>query len=175
MTEKVRKENVKRAEIEFRASIGFKGPANEFEKVTVDLAKLRERGLMIETVPLPEKKSSGMMIDTVPLPELGNEGLMISTWPTPERKTSTLMIDTVPLPERPPPPGIPAIAKLLSKEMLNRLTKDMPKIKIIKDIDGGMRNAHLHVGNEVVLLDRARFKELVGQVAAEMAKGLLRP
>lgn len=174
MAERVMKENIKGAEIAFRASIEFKGPANEFEKVMDDLAKLRKRGLMIDTVPLPEKKVGGMMIDTVPLPELGNEGLMIGTWPTPERKASRLMIDTVPLPER-PFPGIPAITKLLTKEMLNKLVKGMPKVRIIKDINGGMRNPHLHVGNEVVLLDRAKFKELVGQVAAEMAKGWLRP
>lgn len=174
MTEKVMKENVEGAKIAFRANIEFNGSASEFGKVMEDLAKLRQRGLMIDTVPLPEKKVGRVMIETIPMPEFKGGGLKIGTWPTPEHKANTLMIGTVPLPEM-PFPGIPPIAKLLSKEMMNRLARGMPRLKINEDIYGGMRNPHFHLGNEVVLLDRARFKELVGQVAMEMAKGLLNP
>jgi len=173
MQEEVKKESSKDIGIRYRAKIEFEGPIQEFEKVMADLGKLRARGLMIDTVPLPERKARGMMIDTVPLPELEVGGLMIGTWPTPEGKAGGLMIDTVPLPEK-PFPGIKGVTKLLSRELLDKIAKDMPRFKIIKNIDGGIRNAHLHVANEVVLLDRARFKEVVGQVAGELAKDLLK-
>jgi len=160
-------------EIDFKASIGYKGSREGFEKVAADLGRLRERGLMIETVPLPEKpkgKARGMlMIDTVPLPEIEVGGFRIGTWPTPERG---LMIDTVPLPEK-PFPGIWPITKLLSKELRDKIIQGMPRIKI-NDIDGGIRNPHFHIRNEVVLLDRAQWKKFVGQVAMELSKDLLR-
>jgi hypothetical protein len=129
---------------------------------------------MIDTVPLPEKpkdKARGLMIDTVPLPDLGVEGLMIGTWPTPE-KAGGVIIDAMPFPPK-PFPGIPA-AKLVSRDFLNRVTKGMPRVKINKDIYGGMRNPHFHIGNEIVLLNRERFREFVGQVAAKLSKELLR-
>ena len=157
-------------EIEFKATIAFNGSTSEFENLMNGLVKLQEGGLMIDTTPPLENPNRGIMIDTVPVPELENGGLMIGTWPTPESKSSTIMIDTVPLPEK-TLGGIPAIAKLLNKEVLDKLSQGMPKIKLIRDIYGGMRNAHFHIGNEVVLLDRARFKELVGRVAESMAKG----
>lgn len=173
MQERVKKESSKDIEVRYRAKIEFEGPIEEFEKVMADLGKLRTRGLMIDTVPLPEHKARRMMIDTVPLPELEVGGLMIGTWPTPESKAGELMIDTVPLPEQ-PFPGIKGVTKLLSRELLDKIAKDMPRFKIIKNIDGGIRNPHLHVENEVVLLDKARFKEVVGQVAMELAKDLLK-
>jgi len=164
---------VMKEEIDFKASIGFKGSREEFEKVAADLGTLRKRGLMIETVPLPEKprvKARGMlMIDPVPLPEIEVGGLRIGTWPTPERG---LMIETVPLPDK-PFPGIWPITKLLSKELRDKLMQDMPRIKI-NDIHGGIRNPHLHVRDEVVLLGRAQWKKFVGQVAMELSKDLLR-
>ncbi|MFX0195887.1 MAG: hypothetical protein ACFFCW_07180 [Candidatus Hodarchaeota archaeon] len=162
-------------EIDFNASIKFKGSREEFEKLVADLGKLREQGLKIETVPLPEKpkgKARGtIMIDTVPLPEITArevEGLRIGTWPTPERG---LVLETIPFPPK-PFPGIWPITKLLSKELLDKITQEMPRIKI-NDIHGGIRNPHLHVRNEVVLLDRARWKEFVGQVALKFSKDLL--
>lgn len=57
--------------------------------------------------------------------------------------------------------------RLLSKKAIERVTEGMPRI-IIKDIAGGIRDPHLHIGEEAVLLDRAKFKELVGQVAMEL-------
>ncbi len=59
--------------------------------------------------------------------------------------------------------------ELLSKKVLEKVTEGMPRIKIIKGIPGGIRDPHLHIENEVALLDRARFKEVVGQVAMELA------
>lgn len=163
-------------EIDFKASIGFKGSTEEFEKVAADLGKLRERGLKIETVPLPEKPKGEVrgtiMIDSVPLPEITAtevEGLRIGTWPTPERG---LILETIQFPRK-PFPGIWPITKLFSKELLDKITQGMLRIKI-NDIHGGIRNPHLHVRNEVVLLDRARWKEFVGQVAMKLSKDLLR-
>jgi ABC-type siderophore export system fused ATPase/permease subunit len=49
----------------------------------------------------------------------------------------------------------------------------MPRLRINEGIRGGIRNPHFHVADEIVLLDDGRFKELVGQVAKELAKDLL--
>ena len=58
--------------------------------------------------------------------------------------------------------------KLLSKKVLERVTEGMPRI-VIRPIPGGIRDPHLHIGDEAVLVDRLRFKEVVGQVAMELA------
>ncbi len=174
MEEKCKKESPRDVGITFTARIEFEGTLEEFGKVMADLGRLCACGLKIDTVPLPEDKAKGsMMIDTVPLSELKVEGLMIGTWPTPERKTIGLIIDTIPLPEKSPCGFIP-VTKILSKELIDKIAKEMPRTKIIKNIDGGIRTPHLHIENELVLLDRARFKELVGQVAMELAKDLLK-
>lgn len=59
---------------------------------------------------------------------------------------------------------------LLGREWMGKLIKDMPHVKVrhIKDIYGGIRTAHVHLGDEVVFLDRARFKTLVTDVAREL-------
>lgn len=62
-----------------------------------------------------------------------------------------------------PPDGI------LSKKVLDKIIEDQPRIKLIKDIYGGIRNPHLHIANDVVFLDRERFKNFVGQLAMEIA------
>lgn len=59
--------------------------------------------------------------------------------------------------------------QIISKQVLDKVIEGMPQLKIIRDIRGGIRNPHLHVKDQVVLLDRARFKEVVGQVAMELA------
>lgn len=61
---------------------------------------------------------------------------------------------------------------LMNKDQIKKLVDGMPKIKIryLRDIRGGIRTAHLHLDNQVVLLDRERFKEMVKQVAVELAE-----
>lgn len=113
----------------------------------------------------PVSEFEAVMAD---LGKLSARGLMIGTWPTPEHPAGGLMIDTVPLPEQ-PLPGIVPVARYLSRDLLNKLTEGMPRFKIIKDINGGIRSAHLHLQDEVVLLDRAGFKEAVTHVATELA------
>ena len=102
------------------------------------------------------------------LGKLTGRGLKIGTWPTPEHPAKGMMIDTVPLPEN-DLAGIYPIARHLSRSMVDKLTKGMPKFKLIKDINGGIRCAHLHLHDEVVLLDREGFKEAVEHVATELA------
>lgn len=60
---------------------------------------------------------------------------------------------------------------LLGEERLKQIIEGMPRmqIKYIRDIRGGIRTAHLHLEDAVVLLDRARFKTMVAQVAHELA------
>jgi hypothetical protein len=61
---------------------------------------------------------------------------------------------------------------ILGRAKLNKIIEDMPReqIKYVRDIYGGIRAAHLHIGDEVVLLDRARFKTYVKEVAAKLAE-----
>jgi hypothetical protein len=35
-------------------------------------------------------------------------------------------------------------------------------------IDGGIRTPHFHLGKEIVLLDRAQFKDILGEVARDV-------
>jgi hypothetical protein len=60
---------------------------------------------------------------------------------------------------------------LLGEEHLKKITEGAPRVRIkyIRDIYGGIRTAHLHLKDDVVLLDRARFKTVVSQVAHELA------
>jgi hypothetical protein len=60
---------------------------------------------------------------------------------------------------------------LLGEERIKEITRDMLQVQInwLRDIRGGMRTPHLHLGDNVVLLDRARFKTVVTQVAQELA------
>jgi len=186
MTEKGKAVSSRDGEVIYRAGIRFEGTIEEFEEVMAGLGRLQAQGLMIgtvplpdhpaggvmiDTVPLPEHPARGMMIDTVPLPELELGGLMIGTWPTPEHPAGGLMIDTVPLPEG-PLPGITPVTRLFSTELLEKLAEGMPRMRINKGIDGGIRNPHFHMANEVVFLDRTRFKQFVGNVAEELAKDL---
>lgn len=135
-------------------------PLPEQKRSSITLFNPAEE-LMINTVPLPDSP----MIDTVHLPE---KGLMIGTWPTPEKG---LMIGTWPTPER---VGImPMPAKALSSSLMDKITEGMPRFKLNKDIYGGIRNAHLHLGDEIILLNKRAFKDVVGEVAKEIARDLV--
>ena len=59
--------------------------------------------------------------------------------------------------------------KILEGGLLKKITSDQPRIKILKDIFGGIRNPHFHIKDEIVLLARNRFQELVKNVAGELA------
>lgn len=63
------------------------------------------------------------------------------------------------------------IDKLLDRVRLEKIIANQPRaqLRFIKDIRGGIRTAHLHLADEVVLLSRDRFKLLVGEVASALA------
>jgi hypothetical protein len=64
---------------------------------------------------------------------------------------------------------IPALVKdfFPKADQLAKLTQGATRMQFvaIKDIQGGIRTPHLHLGNEVVLLDKDRFKTILGEVA----------
>jgi hypothetical protein len=64
------------------------------------------------------------------------------------------------------------IDRILGQEVIKKLTDGMPRLnlKYVSGIDGGMRTAHLHLGDAVVLLDRERFKQYAGEVAQVLAE-----
>jgi hypothetical protein len=49
-----------------------------------------------------------------------------------------------------------------------KLTEGKSQRIAIKHIPGGIRTPHVHVGQEIVLMDRDRFKDVLGDVAREM-------
>jgi hypothetical protein len=58
---------------------------------------------------------------------------------------------------------------LVNPRVLEAIAKGQPRLKIMEDFPGGIRDPHLHLKDEIVFLERARFKDLVGQVAMEVA------
>lgn len=60
------------------------------------------------------------------------------------------------------------IVKILGEELLNRYGKEGIPIKLPDVIPGGILTPHLHIGDKVVLIDRAKFKEIIGKVASEL-------
>jgi len=126
---------------EWSAEIKFKGTEKEFMK----LAELIEA--MPAEIEVPEKTASETSI-------LAASSRPILRWPWP------------------PWPGLPPYPeRVLGTDRLKLLTKDMShiRIKIPRDIDGGMRTAHVHMGDEIVLLDRDTFKNIVSEVASAIA------
>lgn len=67
-----------------------------------------------------------------------------------------------------------SIGEVLNDRILEKITEGMPRInaKIIQGIPGGIRDPHLHLRDEVVLLDKNKFKQLAGHVAQELAERL---
>ncbi len=59
--------------------------------------------------------------------------------------------------------------EILPIKFINKITENMPRIKVLKGLCGGIRDPHLHFKDEIVMIDRGRFVELVGSVAHEMA------
>ena len=149
MAGKAQKRSTKDMEIKYSGKIEFEGSVSEFKAVMTELEKLSARGVMVGTWPTPEHPAKGMRIGSVPWPEV----IAHFPWPWPF-------------------PGIIDIPRYLGRDLLEKLIEGRPRFKIIKDIDGGLRTAHLHLQDEVVLLDQAGFKEAVARVATELAGNL---
>lgn len=68
-----------------------------------------------------------------------------------------------------PRPGYisPPLISALEASRLEKITQGAIRMQFatIKDIAGGIRNPHLHLGDEVVLIDKTRFKTVIGEVA----------
>ena len=64
------------------------------------------------------------------------------------------------------------VDKLLERAKLDKIIANQPRVKLrfIKDIRGGIRSPHMHLADEVVLLNRDRFKTMVGEVASVLAE-----
>jgi hypothetical protein len=128
-------------QFEWKAEITFKGTAEEFNKMSASLAEMLK---------------------------LGRVGIDIPGW-HPGRWAGLIQSDI----------------DILGIDM-KALTEGMPRFNIkslphiggggiaggirIPPIAGGIRSPHLHIENEVVLLDRDRFKTFVGEVARELAE-----
>lgn len=52
--------------------------------------------------------------------------------------------------------------------IFEKIVKNKPKI-VIRPLPGGIRIPHLHVMDKVVLVDRKEFKQVIGEVAKELA------
>lgn len=66
-------------------------------------------------------------------------------------------------------PGIwPLPLKGLSRKLEEKLIKDRPRFKIDPDIFGGIRHAHLHLKDEIILLDKDVLSEHAELIAKEI-------
>ena len=59
---------------------------------------------------------------------------------------------------------------LLKTDDLMNLVKAEKKFKLIKDINGGIRNPHFHLENEIVLFDQPAFEKFTEKVAERMTR-----
>ncbi len=66
-------------------------------------------------------------------------------------------------------PGIwPLPLKGLSSKLEEKLIKDRPRFKIDMDIAGGIRHAHLHLNDEIILLDKDVLSKHAEGIAREL-------
>jgi hypothetical protein len=74
----------------------------------------------------------------------------------------------IPFPGYPPWPWF----KRLPENVLNKLMEDGERVHIkwLRDICGGIRDPHMHVENDVVMLSRDKFKLMVKEVASILAE-----
>lgn len=83
-----------------------------------------------------------------------------------------VVVDRIPIPF-PFPGGWPIpLFRLLPKEMVTRISKEgaaIPK-DILDGINGGIRDAHLHIKDQVFMIGREEFAEVVGIAAENIAR-----
>ncbi len=88
-----------------------------------------------------------------------------------------LNINVVPEVTRPHPPSpgkLPMpVAELLGRERIAELAglaAMKAHVEFVRGIRGGIREPHLHLGDDVAFLDHATFKTYVGEVAQALAE-----
>lgn len=59
---------------------------------------------------------------------------------------------------------------ILRRDELKDLVQAEKRFKLIKDIQGGIRNAHFHIDDEIVLFDEAAFEKFTEKVAERMTR-----
>lgn len=64
-------------------------------------------------------------------------------------------------------------ARIAGKEIIEKYAKQGIRLEKLDGIRGGEVVPHLHLGDEVIILDRSQFKELVGEVATKLATDLV--
>jgi hypothetical protein len=95
-------------------------------------------------------------------------------------KLAKVLVDLIDVEVKLPPwwpgpfPGYPPWPwwERIPKATLNKLIEGGEKLQIkwIKDFPGGIRDPHMHLSDEhVVLLDRKRFKLMVSEIASQLA------
>lgn len=64
------------------------------------------------------------------------------------------------------------VESILTRDQIKKITADMQvvQLKYVRDIRGGIRSPHLHIEDQIVLLDRDRFKIMVKNVAEQLAE-----
>lgn len=62
------------------------------------------------------------------------------------------------------------LSAALTRAKLEKLTEGAPRMQFmrIKDIAGGIRTPHLHLDDQLVLVDRERFKTILGDMARDV-------
>lgn len=63
------------------------------------------------------------------------------------------------------------IDKIILKEQVEKWAAGRTRLPAvsIKDIIGGIRTPHMHIGDGVILIDKEQFRDLAGSVARELA------
>ncbi len=85
-----------------------------------------------------------------------------------------ISVDRFPLPF-PCPGGWPIpLSRIMSDERITELIEGRPSFsaKILNGINGGIRDAHLHFQDKVVLVDKEGFSKVVGMAAEGLAQEL---
>ncbi len=85
-----------------------------------------------------------------------------------------LVVDRIPLPF-PYPGGWPIpLFRVLPKDMLSKIAKEKASFPavILDGINGGIRDPHLHIKDQVALLGREEFSQVVGIAAESIAHEL---
>ena len=59
--------------------------------------------------------------------------------------------------------------ELVDQALIEDIIEGQPRF-VLKDINGGIRDPHFHMGDEIVLLDRKKFQVLIKDVAGKLAE-----
>ena len=81
-----------------------------------------------------------------------------------------IKVDEFPFPWGGKNGGWPVPVERLIK--VEKYLQEQPRIKLIRDLAGGIRVSHIHLKDEILFVDRNIFKDIMGDVARELAEDL---